>query len=123
MAYWRGADWWGFGPGAHSHLAGLRWWNVKHPAAYAQRLALGESPAAGRERPDLEARTLERVLLQSLLAEGLPIDDIAEGRRDRVAELISDGLVDAATALRQRRVRLTLRGRLLADAVVRALTA
>lgn len=122
MAYWRGADWWGFGPGAHSHVAGLRWWNVKHPAAYAQRLALGESPAAGRERPDLEARTLERVLLQSRLAEGLPIDDIPEGRRDRVAELISDGLVDAAAALRQRRVRLTLRGRLLADAVVRALT-
>ncbi|WP_313356520.1 radical SAM family heme chaperone HemW, partial [Microbacterium sp.] len=49
MAYWRGSDWWGFGPGAHSHVAGLRWWNVKHPAAYAQRLALGESPAAGRE--------------------------------------------------------------------------
>ncbi|PKI93117.1 coproporphyrinogen III oxidase [Actinomycetales bacterium SN12] len=122
MAYWRGSDWWGFGPGAHSHVAGLRWWNVKHPAAYAQRLALRESPAAGRERPDLEARTLERVLLQSRLAEGLPIDDIAEGRRDRVAELISDGLVDPAAALRQRRVRLTLRGRLLADAVVRALT-
>ncbi|MEV7633327.1 radical SAM family heme chaperone HemW [Microbacterium sp. NPDC089318] len=123
MAYWRGSDWWGFGPGAHSHLAGLRWWNVKHPAAYAQRLALGESPAAGRERPDLQARTLERVLLQSRLAEGLPIDDIAEERRHRVAELISDGLVDTAPALRERRVRLTLRGRLLADAVVRALTA
>jgi oxygen-independent coproporphyrinogen-3 oxidase len=123
MAYWRGADWWGFGPGAHSHLAGLRWWNVKHPAAYAQRLALGESPAAGCERPDLEARTLERVLLQSRLAEGLPVDDITEERRDRVAELISDGLVDAAAAVRERRVRLTLRGRLLADAVVRELTA
>ncbi|MGN7976168.1 radical SAM family heme chaperone HemW [Microbacterium sp. 22195] len=122
LAYWRGSDWWGFGPGAHSHVAGLRWWNVKHPAAYAQRLALGESPAAGREQPDQQARTLERVLLQSRLAEGLPIDDIAETHRERVAELISDGLVDAASALRDRRVRLTLRGRLLADAVVRALT-
>ena len=122
LAYWRGSDWWGFGPGAHSHVAGLRWWNVKHPAAYAQRLALGESPAAGREQPDQQARTLEHVLLQSRLAEGLPIDDIAETHRERVAELISDGLVDAASALRDRRVRLTLRGRLLADAVVRALT-
>ncbi|GAA2849085.1 radical SAM family heme chaperone HemW [Microbacterium arabinogalactanolyticum] len=122
LAYWRGSDWWGFGPGAHSHVAGLRWWNIKHPAAYAQRLALGESPAAGREQPDQQARTLERVLLQSRLAEGLPIDDIAETHRERVAELISDGLVDAASALRDRRVRLTLRGRLLADAVVRALT-
>lgn len=122
MAYWRGSDWWGFGPGAHSHVAGLRWWNVKHPAAYAQRLSAGESPAAGRERPDAGARTLERVLLQSRLAEGLPIADIAESHRERVAELISDGLVDAASVLRDRRVRLTLRGRLLADAVVRALT-
>ncbi|WP_417556531.1 radical SAM family heme chaperone HemW [Microbacterium sp.] len=122
LAYWRGFDWWGFGPGAHSHVAGLRWWNVKHPAAYAQRLSLGESPAAGRERPDEQARTLERVLLRSRLAEGLPVEDIAETHRDRVAELISDGLVDAASALRDRRVRLTLRGRLLADAVVRTLT-
>ncbi|MDT0157404.1 radical SAM family heme chaperone HemW [Microbacterium sp. ARD32] len=122
LAYWRGHDWWGFGPGAHSHVAGLRWWNVKHPAAYSQRLARGESPAAGREQPDAGARTLERVLLQSRLAEGLPIDGIAESHRGRVAELISDGLVDAASALRDRRVRLTLRGRLLADAVVRALT-
>ncbi|WP_336646085.1 radical SAM family heme chaperone HemW [Microbacterium sp. USHLN186] len=122
MAYWRGSDWWGFGPGAHSHVAGLRWWNVKHPAAYAQRLASGDSPAAGRERPDPEARTLERVLLQSRLAEGLAIADIAAQRRARVAELIGDGLIDPQAALRERRVRLTLRGRLLADAVVRALT-
>ena len=50
LAYWRGTDWWGFGPGAHSHVAGVRWWNVKHPAAYAQRLASGSSPAAGRSR-------------------------------------------------------------------------
>ncbi|MFC7789578.1 radical SAM family heme chaperone HemW [Microbacterium sp. MAHUQ-60] len=122
MAYWRGADWWGFGPGAHSHVAGLRWWNVKHPAAYAQRLGSGDSPAAGREQPDTRARTLERVLLQSRLAEGLPISEIAEDYRVRVAELISDGLIDPASALRDDRVRLTLRGRLLADAVVRALT-
>ncbi|GAA3949237.1 radical SAM family heme chaperone HemW [Microbacterium soli] len=122
LAYWRGYDWWGFGPGAHSHVAGVRWWNVKHPAAYAQRLALEESPAAGREQPDAQARTLERVLLRSRLAEGLSIADIAESHRGRVAELISDGLIDPASALRDRRVRLTLRGRLLADAVVRALT-
>ncbi|OJU71445.1 MAG: coproporphyrinogen III oxidase, partial [Microbacterium sp. 70-38] len=72
LAYWRGADWWGFGPGAHSHVAGLRWWNVKHPTAYAQRLATGESPAAARERPDETARRLEAVLLRSRIREGLP---------------------------------------------------
>ncbi|GGD84463.1 radical SAM family heme chaperone HemW [Microbacterium murale] len=121
LAYWRGSDWWGFGPGAHSHVAGLRWWNVKHPAAYAQRLAASESPAAGTERPDAQAHLLERVLLESRLSEGLAIADIPEANRNRVAGLIADGLIDGAAALRGR-VRLTLRGRLLADAVVRDLT-
>lgn len=121
LAYWRGSDWWGFGPGAHSHVAGLRWWNVKHPAAYAQRLAASESPAAGTERPDATAHLLERVLLESRLSEGLAISDIPETNRDRVAGLIADGLIEGAAALRGR-VRLTLRGRLLADAVVRELT-
>lgn len=121
MAYWRGSDWWGFGPGAHSHVAGLRWWNVKHPAAYAQRLSASESPAAGTERPDDEARMLERVLLLSRLAEGIAVAELPAGNRARVAGLIADGLVDPASAVRGR-VRLTLRGRLLADAVVRELT-
>jgi len=121
MAYWRGTDWWGFGPGAHSHVAGLRWWNVKHPAAYGQRLAAGESPAAGTERPDAEAAQLERILLRSRMSEGMPLDAIASDARTRVAGLIADGLVEAGAALRGTLV-LTLRGRLLADAVVRTLT-
>ncbi|WP_324014791.1 radical SAM family heme chaperone HemW [Microbacterium sp. JZ37] len=121
LAYWRGADWWGFGPGAHSHVAGLRWWNVKHPAAYAQRLAAGESPAAGRERPDAAAQQLERVLLHSRIREGLAIDALPDDARRAVAGLIADGLIEPGAALRGRIV-LTLRGRLLADAVVRALT-
>lgn len=121
LAYWRGSDWWGFGPGAHSHVAGLRWWNVKHPAAYAQRLAASESPAAGTERPDDASRTLERILLLSRIREGIAIDEIPRANRNRVAGLMADGLVDPATAL-QGRIQLTLRGRLLADAVVRELT-
>ncbi|MGS0560153.1 radical SAM family heme chaperone HemW [Microbacterium aurugineum] len=121
LAYWRGSDWWGFGPGAHSHVAGLRWWNVKHPAAYAQRLAASESPAVGTERPDMESRTLERILLLSRIREGIAVDEVPAGNRSRVAGLIADGLVDPAAAIRGR-IQLTLRGRLLADAVVRALT-
>ncbi|GGH48137.1 radical SAM family heme chaperone HemW [Microbacterium album] len=122
LAYWRGYDWWGFGPGAHSHVGGLRWWNVKHPAAYAQRLAAGTSPAAGRETPDAEARMLERVLLESRIRDGLAVDALAPDARRAVAGLVADGLVDGAAAVHGR-VVLTLRGRLLADAVVRALTA
>jgi len=122
LAYWRGTDWWGFGPGAHSHVAGLRWWNVKHPAAYAQRLASGESPAAARERPDDTARRLESVLLRSRIREGLAVAEVRGEGRKAVASLIADGLIDGAEAVRGR-VVLTRRGRLLADAVVRALTA
>jgi oxygen-independent coproporphyrinogen-3 oxidase len=121
LAYWRSDDWWGFGPGAHSHVAGLRWWNVKHPAAYALRLAAGASPAAGRERPDAAARALESVLLRTRIREGMPVADLPPDRRAAVAGLIADGLVDGAAAVRGRIV-LTLKGRLLADAVVRALT-
>ena len=121
LAYWTGADWWGFGPGAHSHVAGVRFWNVKHPAAYAQRLAAGESPAAGREIPDASARALESVLLRTRIRAGLPIDVLGVERRQAVAGLIADGLIEGPDALRGR-VVLTRRGRLLADAVVRALT-
>ena len=121
LAYWRGSDWWGFGPGAHSHVGGLRWWNVKHPAAYAQRLALGESPAAGRERLDDDVRGIERLLLESRIREGVGIDVVTPEKRSAVAGLIADGLIDGGEAIRGR-VVLTLRGRLLADAVVRALT-
>jgi oxygen-independent coproporphyrinogen-3 oxidase len=121
LAYWQGHDWWGFGPGAHSHISGTRFWNVKHPAAYAQRLASGESPAAGRERPDAAARTLETVLLRSRIREGLPVSELLGTGRHAIAALIADGLIDGPSALHGT-VVLTLRGRLLADAVVRALT-
>ncbi|WP_369044587.1 radical SAM family heme chaperone HemW [Sinomonas sp. P10A9] len=120
LAYWHGGDWWGVGPGAHSHVGGVRWWNVKHPTAYAGRLAQGASPAAGRETLDDATRRVEHVLLQIRLAEGLPTADIAPDGRAAVAGLIADGLVDGPAAV-QGRLVLTLRGRLLADAVVRRL--
>ncbi|WP_206448595.1 radical SAM family heme chaperone HemW [Agrococcus sp. KRD186] len=120
LAYWRGYDWWGFGPGAHSHVGGVRWWNVKHPAAYRDRLLAGASPALAREVLDDETRRVERVLLESRIAEGLPIDVLEPEGRKAVAGLVADGLVDGRAALAGR-VIPTLRGRLLADAVVRQL--
>ncbi len=120
LAYWQGHDWWGIGPGAHSHVGGVRWWNVKHPAAYADRIAAGESPGAGRETLADETRRVERVLLQSRIREGLPTSVLTPAGRTAVAGLIADGLVDPASALHGT-VLLTLRGRLLADAVVRRL--
>ncbi|WP_455834524.1 radical SAM family heme chaperone HemW [Pseudarthrobacter siccitolerans] len=118
LAYWRGDDWWGIGPGAHSHVGGVRWWNVKHPTAYAGRLAQGLSPAAGRETLDAETRNVERVMLEARLHSGLAVSALGAAGRHEVAGLIADGLVEPAAAFRGRLV-LTLKGRLLADAVVR----
>lgn len=120
LAYWRGADWWGIGPGAHSHVGGVRWWNVKHPAAYAQRMAEGISPGLGREVLDDETREMERILLESRTAEGIAIAGLEPEARREIPRLIADGLIEGPAALRGR-LQLTLRGRLLADAVVRAL--
>ena len=115
--YWVGADWWGIGPGAHSHVGGTRWWNVRHPAAYADRLAAGVSPAQAREVLDDQTRTVERVLLESRLRSGLPLRVLPAAGRVAVPGLVRDGLVTVAGD----RLVLTLSGRLLADAVVRRL--
>ncbi|MCS0499248.1 radical SAM family heme chaperone HemW [Protaetiibacter mangrovi] len=120
LAYWTGQDWWGVGPGAHSHVGGVRWWNVKHPAAYADRIAAGVSPAAGRETLDAETRRVEDVLLRSRIVDGLPTEVLGDEGRKAVAELIADGLIEGRNAIAGRIV-LTRRGRLLADAVVRRL--
>jgi putative oxygen-independent coproporphyrinogen III oxidase len=120
LAYWTSQDWWGVGPGAHSHVGGVRWWNVKHPAAYADRVLAGVSPAAGRETLDAATRETERVLLRSRIREGIPVASLAPRGRTEVAGLIADELVDARAALNGS-IELTLRGRLLADAVVRRL--
>ncbi|MCQ2000714.1 radical SAM family heme chaperone HemW [Arthrobacter zhaoxinii] len=120
LAYWRSDDWWGIGPGAHSHAGGVRWWNAKHPTAYAQRIAAGESPAVGRETLDADTRYVEDVMLRTRLAEGLALDRLREPGRLAVAGLMADGLVDPRAALTGK-VILTPTGRLLADAVVRRL--
>ncbi len=119
--YWGAGAWWGVGPGAHSHVGGVRWWNAKHPRAYATRLADGLSPAIGRETLTVQQRHDERVLLGIRLREGLSLDRLDDSGRTAVAGLVADGLLDGAAAVRDGRAVLTLRGRLLADAVVRRL--
>ncbi len=112
--YWTSASWWGVGPGAHSHVAGERWWNVKHPTAYAARIAAGDSPALDGEELDERTRAMERVLLEVRLREGLPLDLVDRGRAD---DVVARGL----GLLEGDRLTLTRDGRLLADAVVRDL--
>ncbi|MEV0962281.1 MULTISPECIES: radical SAM family heme chaperone HemW [unclassified Streptomyces] len=118
--YWRGADWWGAGPGAHSHVGGVRWWNVKHPGAYAAALADGRSPGAGREVLPEEDRRVERVLLELRLRAGCPLDLLRPAGLAASRRAVEDGLLEPGPYEAGRAV-LTLRGRLLADAVVRDL--
>ncbi|MGV1008900.1 MAG: radical SAM family heme chaperone HemW [Dermatophilaceae bacterium] len=120
IGYWTGANWWGVGPGAHSHVGGVRWWNVRHPANYRARLADGVSPAAGRERLGTDERYVESVMLGIRLREGLALDGLRPGGAGAVPGLVDDGLLEQRAAHGGRAV-LTRRGRLLADTAVRTL--
>jgi putative oxygen-independent coproporphyrinogen III oxidase len=120
--YWSDSNWWGFGPGAHSHVGDVRWWNVKHPARYAALLDSGASPAAGRETLEPAARHTERVMLGVRMRDGLALAELTDAGRAAVPQLAGWGLVDRALA-EDGRVVLTQRGRLMADAVVRELLA
>jgi putative oxygen-independent coproporphyrinogen III oxidase len=118
--YWTGGDWWGLGPGSHSHVGGVRWWNTKHPVAYAKRLADGVSPGHGREVLTAADQHVEDVMLRVRLADGLSLAALDEAGLAGAAKALADGLLEPG-AYGLGRVVLTLRGRLLADAVVRDL--
>jgi putative oxygen-independent coproporphyrinogen III oxidase len=120
LLYWTGGDWWGLGPGAHSHVGGVRWWNVKHPTAYAARLADGHSPAQAREVLSPADLHTEEVMLRLRLASGLPLSILDGNGAAAAGAAVSSGLLDRASHNRGLAV-LTLRGRLLADAVIRDL--
>jgi oxygen-independent coproporphyrinogen-3 oxidase len=119
--YWTDGDWWGIGPGAHSHVGGTRWWNVRHPSGYAGRIAAGVSPGQAREVLSADERQLERVMLLIRLAEGCPVGVLGPAGRANAESVVADGLAEPG-ALADGRIVLTRRGRLLADAVTRKLT-
>ncbi len=116
LCYWTGGDWWGVGPGAHSHVGGVRWWNVKHPHCYAAALAAGRSPGQAREVLGDAARRCERVLLELRLSAGLDLALLTATGRARAEQETADGLLDPG-ALAGGRAVLTVRGRLLADGI------
>lgn len=117
LGYWGGGRWWGAGPGAHSYDGDLRYWNVKHPNAYAQLLGEGTLPVAGFEELSEADRHTEDVMLRLRMREGLALAVLDSGERERAAVAVSDGLLRSDGD----HLVLTDRGRLLADAVVRSL--
>lgn len=124
LAYWRDQDWYGFGPGAHSHLGSMRFWNLRHPAKWAQSLRAGHRPVDGQEIITGESARLEKLLLNLRLRQGLDLGEYArEFGVDAAAllseahELAGEGLLDDNGG----RAVLTRRGRLLADTVIQRL--
>src|SRR5258708_206755 len=121
LLYWSGGNWWGVGPGAHSHVGGVRWWNVRHPAAYASRIAAGASPGQAREVLTGTERRTERIMLETRLASGCRLTALSAAGRRAAATAVHHGLAEPG-AFEAGRVVLTPAGRLLADAVIRGLT-
>jgi oxygen-independent coproporphyrinogen-3 oxidase len=116
LNYWKGNNWWGIGPGAHSHINGVRWWNKKLPKNWRESLDQDQSPALARENLTNEQIRNEEVMLLSRLKTGI---DKADFDLKNVEKLIKDKLVNEVSG----KLELTLEGRLLADVVFRQLTA
>ena len=120
LGYWTDQDWWGAGPGAHGHMAGRRWWNIKHPVAYAQCVEVSRLPVAGEETVDDAGRELERVMLGMRLIQGMDPDGLPDAE---VSDLLALRLIELQVHDQHGvRIALTRQGRLVADAVVRRLT-
>lgn len=117
IGYWDGGQWWGAGPGAHGYIGDRRWWNLKHPNAYAARLGDGALPVADFEQLTAADRHTEDVLLRIRLRSGLPVRVLSADEMARAETIVADRLL----VREGDRLVLTAGGRLLADGVVRNL--
>jgi oxygen-independent coproporphyrinogen-3 oxidase len=115
IAYWKSANWWGLGPGAHSHLNGERWWNVKHPTAYKQKLFAKESPVAESELLTNEQLRDEAIMLAIRMRSGLALSSLNKQGQDNLQAYISTGHI----VISDEHIQLTAQGRLIADRLVR----
>jgi oxygen-independent coproporphyrinogen-3 oxidase len=118
LAYWLGDNWWGAGPGAHSHLNGKRFWNVKHPNLYKERVLANQSPVADSEALDELQIESERLMLSLRLPSGLDKKSLNELQLAELSSYVQSGHLDQAN-WNQGRATLTLDGRLIADRILR----
>lgn len=120
IAYWHSNDWWGIGAGAHSHVQGVRWWNVKHPTTYISKLTSGESPMLENEVLTKEQMRFEEMLLRIRLSSGLLLDFFTETELAILNSYLAQGHLEEK-AWQSGQLKLSISGRLLADQIVRAL--
>ena len=122
QVYWRGGEWWGIGPGAHSYLDGRRWWNIKSPIRYIEAISHGDSVEAKDEILTETNRADERIMLMMRLRDGLQRSELTSEQVRVIDGFVATGVIDQ-TAWHEGRVMLTLQGRLIADRVVRDVVA
>lgn len=120
QAYWVSADWWGLGAGAHSHVNGKRWWNLKHPTSYIDAITSNQSPATGAETLTFEEKKIESLMLRIRMREGIERAEFDSSQRGLLDSFFQRGLFDEKQ-WQDGRIILSLKGRLLADQVVREL--
>ena len=122
LLYWRNGEYLGFGVGAHSHFRGRRFGNGRLVRRYIEQVGRGGHAPATDEAIDAATAMGETMMLGLRLAEGVSRAafrarhgaDLAAVFGSQLAELASLGLlVDDAES-----VRLTRRGRLVANEVV-----
>lgn len=118
LAYWLGDNWWGAGPGAHSHLNGKRFWNVKHPNLYKERVLANQSPVADSEVLEELQIESERLMLSLRLPSGVDKQSLNELQLAELSSYVESGHLDQAN-WNQGRATLTLDGRLIADRILR----
>ena len=118
LAYWLGDNWWGAGPGAHSHLNGKRFWNVKHPNLYKERVLANQSPVADSEVLEELQIESERLMLSLRLPSGVDKQSLNEIQLADLSSYVESGHLDQAN-WNQGRATLTLDGRLIADRILR----
>ena len=118
LAYWLGDNWWGAGPGAHSHLNGRRFWNVKHPNLYKEKIESNQSPIAGSESLEELQRESERLMLSLRLPTGVAKKTLNEQQLLELSEYVESGHLDQSN-WNEGRATLTVDGRLIADRILR----
>jgi len=118
MAYWNGDNWWGAGPGAHSHLNGKRFWNVKHPNLYKERIQNKQSAVADSEVLKKDQIESERLMLLLRLPSGIEKQTLNQIQLSELSEFVESGHLDRAN-WNLGRASLTLNGRLIADRILR----
>ena len=117
IAYWENKNWWGLGPGAHSHIDGKRFWNLKHPTTYKSKLFSGKSPILDSELLTQEQMRDESIMLAIRMRDGIDISNLTPTQLERIESYRESGHISMV----DKHLQLSPQGRLIADRIVREL--